>query len=631
MSVIFGEMLTFGQENGPEVQLKVFGDEFCSRHEEPSGYTVIYDSSTGLFCYARLEGNSLRSTGVPLTKAPPLGLVRHLQESVIERRARTERRRLAGMPPTVGARAGLMRDFAPNNGLLDGTPLSTGQVRGLTILVEFQDVKTTVTKTDVEELLNGVNYSRNGNICSVREYYRLVSNGKLDYTNLVVGPFTLGRKRSYYVQNLVVPEALQLALNAGVDMTQFDSLGRGILDALNVLYAGQTQYLGELWPHNSYIDLAAGPKRTELYMLTSLGRTSADLTIGTFCHESGHLLCRFPDLYDYGQRDGDNIRSAGIGVFCLMGSGNHLDSGLSPSPVCGYLRYLAGWCDKVQDLTVPGEFEAQPGDYGTVFRYPSSKPNEYFVVENRTKTGLDRGLPSSGLAVYHCDILGSNEHQEGSTAHHYQCALLQADGHRDLELNVNPGDGSDLFGAVQGIALSSASTPSTREWDGRDSGLVIADIQSDDETIKFKVGQTAAQRTVTASASPMLAIPDNTAAGVASSLTIAESGVVSRIKISINITHTWIGDLRVELLAPSGRRALLHGMRGGAQDNLVATYDSASHGTLTSLIGQPIKGNWMLRVADLAAEDVGTLREWSIEITSAVVGALPPLSAMAVG
>ena len=36
--------------------------------------------------------------------------------------------------------------------------------------------------------------------------------------------------------------------------------------------------------------------------------------------------------------------------------------------------------------------------------------------------------PSSGLAVYHCDIFGSNELQQGTAENHYQCALLQADG-----------------------------------------------------------------------------------------------------------------------------------------------------------------------------------------------------------
>jgi hypothetical protein len=44
--------------------------------------------------------------------------------------------------------------------------VSTGVVRGLTVLVEFQDVTTTITKQDVEEMLNAPNYTKNGNFCS---------------------------------------------------------------------------------------------------------------------------------------------------------------------------------------------------------------------------------------------------------------------------------------------------------------------------------------------------------------------------------------------------------------------------------------------------------------------------------
>ena len=350
--------------------------------------------------------------------------------------------------------------------------LSSGPVKGLTILVNFQDITSTVTRADVNDMLNGTNYTRNGNICSAREYFQKVSSGRLDYTNVVVGPYTLSRNRQFYVNTLLIEEALNLAVADGLDLTQFDSRHENVIDALNVLYAGQTQYNGELWPHNFHIDLQFGNIKTDLYLLTSLGRSAADLSIGTFCHENGHLLCRFPDMYDYGQRDGDNIPSAGIGMYCLMGAGNHLDSGRSPSPVCSYLRDLVGWCDNQIDLTTAGTYEAKHGDYDTVIKYPSSKPNEYFIVENRSKMDLDRGLPASGLAIYHCDILGSNERQQGTAANHYQCALLQADGRRDLEMNVNQGDGSDLFGVIGGVAVSADSATNSREWDGRDSGLV---------------------------------------------------------------------------------------------------------------------------------------------------------------
>ena len=81
MSAIFGELLTFGQENGPDIRLRVFGDEHYARYETVDGYTVVYDEGIGQFCYARLAAGAFRSTGMPASGAPPAGLVRHLQET----------------------------------------------------------------------------------------------------------------------------------------------------------------------------------------------------------------------------------------------------------------------------------------------------------------------------------------------------------------------------------------------------------------------------------------------------------------------------------------------------------------------------------------------------------------------
>ena len=162
-------------------------------------------------------------------------------------------------------------------------------------------------------------------------------------------------------------------------------------------------------------------------VIEAVGRSPVDLSIGTFAHETGHLLCRFPDLYDYGERDGDFEKSAGIGVYCLMGSGNHLGQGRAPAAISGYLRDLAGWPDEVVPLD-PGEHELRQGDYARVHRFsPPGRVNEYFVVENRSGLGTDASLPSSVLAVFHCDTLGSNEWEDGTRERHYQLALVQAD------------------------------------------------------------------------------------------------------------------------------------------------------------------------------------------------------------
>lgn len=621
MSAIFGEFLSFGQGKGPDIVLSVFGDENYARYENADGYSVVYDDERGLFCYARLAAGRFRSTGVPLSHPVPAGLVRHLQESQDVVVARASARKLRRSAMTGAAReAAVVRTFGPNQGLLEGRRLSIGTVKGLTILVNFQDIISTVRRADVDDLLNGENYTRNGNVCSAREYFLRVSNGKLDYTNVVVGPYQLSRNREFYVNTLLVEEAVGLAVADGVDLSMFDSKGQSIVDALNVMYAGQTQYRGELWPHNWSIDLRFGPIRTDLYLLTSLGRVPGDLSIGTFCHENGHLLCRFPDMYDYGERDSDSIRSAGIGAYCLMGSGNHNDGGRSPSPVCAYLRDLAGWCDAEVDLGAAANVEARHGDYGQVMRYRTSRQTEYFLVENRTRTGLDRGLPASGLAIYHCDTLGSNEWQQGTATKHYQCALMQADGRRDLEQDANQGDGDDLFADVRGVTFSAASVPSSREWDGRDSGLVISDVSAPGEMITFTVGTAPPGLMAKGAASPMAPIPDARDAGVSSAIAIAESGSVAQIKVGVDIKHSYIGDLRVTLISPAGRSVVLHPQLGGPADDLVKNFDSAQSGPLSGMIGQPMQGSWILNVADRAAADVGTFRRWNVELRSAPLG-----------
>ncbi|HET7112630.1 MAG TPA: M6 family metalloprotease domain-containing protein, partial [Pyrinomonadaceae bacterium] len=506
MSGIFNEQLTFKQENGPDVRLVVIGDEHYAQYETIDGYTVVYDVNKGLYCYAQTINGRFVSTGIPMSVPPPPQIRRHITESELVRQEKfTLRHATRQPPPTIFAAADTFETLGPNNGLLTGRRVSSGIVRGLTVLVEFQDVTTTITKQDVEEMLNGQNYTKNGNFCSARDYFLLISGGKLDYTNVVVGPVRLSRNQQFYVTNSLVPEAMQLAVATGIDLRQFDSRNDGIIDAVNFLYAGQSRYEEELWPHNSFLELQLGNMRTNFYLLTGLGSGPNDLTIGTFCHENGHLLCRFPDMYDYGNRDGDGVKSAGIGSYCLMGAGNHLNNGRTPAPVCAYLRDLAGWCDNRVDLSQPGVKEARHGDYRTLMKFPTDKFNEYFIVENRTQMGLDQHLPSSGLAVYHCDTDGSNELQEGSSTRHYQCALLQADGRMDLERNNNRGDGADLFGAISGTAVSHATTPSSRQWDNVDSRLVLSQITAPGEVISFRVGPEVVGQVVTLEVTPGLA------------------------------------------------------------------------------------------------------------------------------
>jgi extracellular elastinolytic metalloproteinase len=148
--------------------------------------------------------------------------------------------------------------------------------------------------------------------------------------------------------------------------------------------------------------------------------------------------------------------------------------------------------------------------------------------------------------------------------------------------------------------------------------LQVADLAAQDlGTLRrwsLAIGLDAAEQAAHGEATPGLTIPDHDATGVSSAIAITRSGAALGIKVGVDITHTYIGDLRVELLAPSGQQAILHNRSGSSQDNLIQTYDAVATPALVPLIGQSVQGNWVLRVTDLAGQDIGKLNRWSLEL-----------------
>jgi subtilisin-like proprotein convertase family protein len=128
--------------------------------------------------------------------------------------------------------------------------------------------------------------------------------------------------------------------------------------------------------------------------------------------------------------------------------------------------------------------------------------------------------------------------------------------------------------------------------------------------------QGATGQTTRKSASPALAIPDNNANGARNAMRIDDTASLASIKVGVDISHTFIGDLRVSLIAPSGTQVVLHNRNGGSADNIRKTYDASTTPGLSALAGEPIQGDWGLAVQDLAAIDVGTLNQWDLDITT---------------
>ncbi|HEX7836812.1 MAG TPA: M36 family metallopeptidase [Kofleriaceae bacterium] len=110
-----------------------------------------------------------------------------------------------------------------------------------------------------------------------------------------------------------------------------------------------------------------------------------------------------------------------------------------------------------------------------------------------------------------------------------------------------------------------------------------------------------------------LNIPDNNATGVRSSITVSGAADLQRLLVDINITHTFRGDLVIQLIAPNGAVATLSNGQGGSADNFITT----GQGLLNAFpAGTPASGTWQLFVRDLAAVDTGRINSFTLHITS---------------
>lgn len=105
-----------------------------------------------------------------------------------------------------------------------------------------------------------------------------------------------------------------------------------------------------------------------------------------------------------------------------------------------------------------------------------------------------------------------------------------------------------------------------------------------------------------------LAVPDNSSVGVKSSLSVDKIPGSRKVYVSVDVSHTYIGDLVIKVTSPSGKIAILHSRAGGSADDIKKVYE------VTSILGSESKiGSYNITVQDLAKIDLGALNSWGIE------------------
>ena len=296
------------------------------------------------------------------------------------------------------------------------------------ILVEFQDKKFNNTRERIiEAMLAGQE--------SVGQYFHDQSNGMYQPEFDVYGIYCLSQNREYYGGHngtvkdkgigWMVTEACQLAAADGVSFELYDTNHDSYCDVVIVIFAGvgeaqaKVYHPEAIWPCNWTLDAAKYYSRggngafapsmgdpyvnhfavfNELYGSNDNGRTIDG--IGTFVHEFGHCL-GLPDLYDTGNND-----NYGMGNWDIMCLGCYCNDGYTPVGYSAYEKVFMGWVDFI--TPVPNTYYTLPvwnkkskeSDKAVCITSDLNK-NEYFILENRYRTGWDRYLPGTGILVTH--------------------------------------------------------------------------------------------------------------------------------------------------------------------------------------------------------------------------------------
>ncbi|MCF7954170.1 MAG: M6 family metalloprotease domain-containing protein [Phycisphaerae bacterium] len=536
-----GQEMELTQPDGTIIIVRGYGDEFYGRFESLDGYTLVRDHYTGQMVYAELSDDNsdfvptdvvydhrkptdpnhpsfvarMRATerfesktnGKRKGNGPALSKHLDINKQAI-RQKQKQRRQELGMDIEPQPAPGDGQVTFDTSDAIEAAP-GADQIVGLTILVDFSDDPgVTFTRSQIDDFCNLVGYSTNGNNGSVRDYFYDVSGGNLEYTNIVTAYVRVPNTKAYYREGGngdcsdgygytrdLVKDAIRGAIDLGYDfsgLTRESTNNR--VKCLNIFYAGGTDGCGwanGLWPHRSSISNWTAPDGTIFhdYQMTNIGTS---LTISTFCHENGHMMCDWADYYDYGN---DGISAKSLGSYCIMSGGNSKN----PPPPNPYLRISSGWLEPtvINDMSWGTELTAQEDPFDlsvTPTCYKYAKPGstkEYFLIENCQKHGRRVNIPDSGLMIWHVDTSSgtSSEYQDMTPEKHYRVSLEQADGQFHLETPGSTGSGAnDLFHAGNNVTFGDDTLPESNWWNGSSSDFYISHISGNSLNMTFIVG-----------------------------------------------------------------------------------------------------------------------------------------------
>ncbi|MFD8152628.1 MULTISPECIES: S8 family serine peptidase [unclassified Streptomyces] len=158
--------------------------------------------------------------------------------------------------------------------------------------------------------------------------------------------------------------------------------------------------------------------------------------------------------------------------------------------------------------------------------------------------------------------------------------------------------------ALTPAQIESAIKTNARPLPGTCSGGCGAGLADATKTVQAVKGGTSTGTTF--SSTTAVAVPDNGAAIESPISVTGRSGnAPSALQVGVDITHTYRGDLVIDLVAPDGTAYRLKSASSDSADNVNTTYT-------VNASSEVANGTWKLRVQDTAAQDTGTLNNWKL-------------------
>lgn len=505
------------QPDGKTLELTMVGDEFGVMTVTTDGFAVT-SGSDGVWRYVEsvtdgkpVAGSTLAHNKADRSFSETLRL-EAIDRTGISAQLLNANRRHDSSPLVTRAAA------KPGDYSIRPDYLTEGKPKVLVVLVEFPDLKFTKDSAAIRNMYDTIynvtctkgtvtyqklSFERASG--SVSDYFDKQSYGKYIPSFDVIGPYLAkngyatygkndggqGGNDSNNAQKLAIEICDNLSAG-GLDLSQYDSNGDGIVDLMAIIYAGNGEnYVGSdpntIWPHNWQFTKTYGSKiqKVNYFFTCELFAETTDVIdgIGVFCHEYSHTL-GLPDFYFPSNDVTDyNTDSPAMGLWSIMDYGCYEHAGFYPIGYTAFERFSIGWIELPE--AQPGQNKLQRINNGHAMRLSTDDDNRFFVLENHRKFQWDAKQRTTGLmvtAVSYDSLSWANNLEINKRPDNMRYYIIPADNNRQRNTASQ-----DLFPPSKNTALDSLTWTSVTPLsiDGHRALFNIYDIKKVSSEVYF--------------------------------------------------------------------------------------------------------------------------------------------------